>query len=613
MKKRNLIILTSILLTIILSTSYAIFVVNTNEYKASELLVSNLIYGIQIDKQNITTVTTNETKVVTIKITSLNGIDSKYSLEYRITSGNPNAKVYYLNSTPANPTGEVNKYENGSHTKEIKVVIETNSEVTVEFNVSGGYLANSTVTPSASYKAVTDKGYEVTVNISNGTVDNKTKPVEENNNLTFKITPSNGYKLDGASITGEGCPTTLTDGSLIINNVNKDMTCTVELQQAGILVADFYNKMKEQFPETIGTQRSSFSNTNTTASAYYEDGNFIESNITGADKLMDKVYYYSGAVTNNWVSFANYYWRIIRTNEDGSLRLLYAGSASAKGKTTEGYISNLKKFNETSRNTIYVGFKYGGTGSLSNNRKNSTNSTILGYDSDQKDKGSDVTLNGWYNSNIKGHYDDNAGQKNSTNHEYSDYISKTAVYCNDRGTSSYRSSGSMYYAAYDRLINNKRPSFKCGVKYTGELIESTQAKEDKFSGMNDKAKLTNPVGLITADEIVYAGGKFGTDLPSPYAYYYTNADGNSITETYYWWTMSPSDFDGGNAAVFSVFGSPQPGYLGRDHAYVSSAVRPVISLKSCVTLSNASGEVTGDKDDPFVVQPISDECAQANN
>ncbi len=37
-------------------------------------------------------------------------------------------------------------------------------------------------------------------------------------------------------------------------------------------------------------------------------------------------YYYRGAVTNNYVKFANFYWRIIRINGDGSVRIRYDGT-----------------------------------------------------------------------------------------------------------------------------------------------------------------------------------------------------------------------------------------------------------------------------------------------
>ncbi len=227
MKKRNLIILTSILLTIILSTSYAIFVVSTNEYKASELLVSSLLYGIQIDGKNENTITVSAgtTKKINVKITSLNEIDSRYSLDYKITKGD--GKVYYLSTTTDTPTGEVNKYNNNTYTKTVTVVIEAQTEMTVEFTVSGGYLANSTVTPSASYKAVTDKGYEVTVNVTGGTVDSATKQVKENDGLTFTLKATTGYNLGKATV--KDCDGTIENGVLTLKNVSKDQTCTVTI------------------------------------------------------------------------------------------------------------------------------------------------------------------------------------------------------------------------------------------------------------------------------------------------------------------------------------------------------------------------------------------------
>ncbi len=350
------------------------------------------------------------------------------------------------------------------------------------------------------------------------------------------------------------------------------------------------DKWTEEYGE-IG-KRTDFSTTYTEPSIFYEDGDFTEGG--------NKVYYFAGAVTNNWVKFAGYYWRIIRTNEDGSLRLLYGGSAADKGANDNQYIGSTRTYNGTYSNTMYVGFKYGSTGSLSSNRTNGNNSSILGTDGDTHDTGSDVTLNGWYNQNIKPTYDT--------------YISKTAVYCNDRGTSSYNLSSTMYYAAYDRLNSNKRPSYKCGVKVNGTsysgLYDSTQAEEDKFSGMNSKAKLTNPIGLITADEIVFAGGKYGTSLSSPYAYYYNNADGTkSATGSNYWWTMSPYNFISGYAYVSSVYGSNYPGYLGSDGVYGTGAVRPVVSLKSCVQFT---GDGDGSVDNPYTVS-IDDTCASADN
>ncbi len=82
-------------------------------------------------------------------------------------------------------------------------------------------------------------------------------------------------------------------------------------------------------------------------------------------------YYYRGSVANNYVLFGGYYWRIIRLNGDGSVRLLYAGETSdAEGnnlnmKLTDsslGYTNQkTSSFNSKENNPGYVGYMYGST------------------------------------------------------------------------------------------------------------------------------------------------------------------------------------------------------------------------------------------------------------
>ena len=260
------------------------------------------------------------------------------------------------------------------------------------------------------------------------------------------------------------------------------------------------------------------------------------------------VYYFAGDAKNNWVKFANFYWRIIRTNYDGSIRLLYAGTSP---DTTSGYIGK-SAFNTTKNDPMYVGYKYGTTGSLENNRLNTNNSTIKTY------------IDNWYNNNLS---------------SYSKYISTEAVYCNDRKLvpeSTYKTDGTaFYYAPFGRLNTNKTPTYNC------------TNNKDAFSGSNSEAKLTYPIGLMTADEIAYAGGKADTSLTSPYAWYYLNSSGESISGT--WWSLSPSYWLGSFSGVWLVYGSGLPGYLNGNSAALSAAVRPAVSLKSCIKYSTGNG------------------------
>ena len=110
--------------------------------------------------------------------------------------------------------------------------------------------------------------------------------------------------------------------------------------------SNLFDKILADNP-TIST-RTDFSGTNTanTTGTIYS---------TDATEDGSTVYYYSGNTTNNWVSFGGFYWRIIRTNEDGSIRILYSGTSP---DTTEGYIDT-STYNESADNPIYVGYMYG--------------------------------------------------------------------------------------------------------------------------------------------------------------------------------------------------------------------------------------------------------------
>ena len=245
-----------------------------------------------------------------------------------------------------------------------------------------------------------------------------------------------------------------------------------------------YEKILADNP-TVST-RTDFSvkNTENTTGTIYS---------TNATEDGSTVYYYSGNTTNNWVLFGGFYWRIIRTNEDGSVRLLYSGTSP---DTTEGYIG-IEEFNSSYNDPMNVGYMYGTTGSLANNRTNTNDSTIK------------QTIDTWYQNNLLTNYDK--------------YISKTAIYCNDRsvGRGTYSTSSAFHFGAFTRLATNKTPTYKCGGNTSGGLFEDTQAVEDKFSASTEgggNGKLKYPIALMTADEVAFAGGVYDTSLSSPYAW-----------------------------------------------------------------------------------------------
>ena len=272
-------------------------------------------------------------------------------------------------------------------------------------------------------------------------------------------------------------------------------------------------------------------------------------------------YYYVGDANevNNWVQFAGFYWRIIRINGDGSIRMIYQGVADSDipDETNEegtGTQIGRKAFNSSNNNNMYVGFKYGSDSSdYATTHANINNSTILGPD----DSDDTTTLNGWYRANLL---------------EYAKYIDGNAGFCGDRRVSSGTGGGTSRtdYQPYTR-IRNSSPSLSCNKNdiYT----------TDEFELGN--GALTYPIGLISADEAMFAGIPRGGSNQNNYLY----------TGQYYW-TMSPYYYNS-TARVFRVTSSGGLDYSGVNSTY---GVRPVINLKSAIAITGS-----GSKTDPFKV------------
>ena len=268
--------------------------------------------------------------------------------------------------------------------------------------------------------------------------------------------------------------------------------------------------------------------------------------------------------TWNGTTTKDIYWRIIRTNADGSIKLLYTGTSP---DTEKAYIG-MSAFNTTYNDPMYVGYKYGTTGSLKNNRLNTNDSTIKTY------------VDNWYKNNLTA---------------YTKYLSNDAVYCNDRNLASgqtYSTTSSFNYAPYERIYTNKQPTYNC------------TNMSDAFSVNNTSAKLNYPIGLMSIDELSYAGGQAQKTLTAPYAWYYTNANGESSYGIAYFWALSPYSWDGSNSRVWCVNGYGRPGYLYYNYVVDSIAVRPSVSLLSCNLISRGDGS----SENPYVVYTGSGVC-----
>ena len=411
--------------------------------------------------------------------------------------------------------------------------------------------------PSGSSSDVDSNLKTIELDLKDATADKNVKQVLKGEDVEFIVTPTNTSKTLSdltISCTNDVTPT-VSGNTLKFSNVQKGTICSVY---------EVLPTLTEQLLSDKTTRpgaRTSFSSvltTDNTKTLYTSTENGTT------------VYYFAGNATDNWVKFGknasnqDLYWRIIRTNSEGSIRLLYHGTSTT---ATDAYIGK-SAFNETYDDPMYVGYMYGTSGSLVNNRTNTTNSTIKGV------------IDTWY--------------KNNLNTNYGKYISTTAVYCNDRSNPAggYNTGNtSFYYGAYTRLIANKTPSYDC------------TTAEDKFTADSStgNGKLTYPIALMTADEVSFAGGLWATKAPT--WYYYNSANGSS-TGSEWWWLLSPRDWSGSNAYVFYVSGSSHLGYLSYGYVNGPHVVRPAISLKSCIKYSTGNGSASA----PYTIEETETGC-----
>lgn len=248
-------------------------------------------------------------------------------------------------------------------------------------------------------------------------------------------------------------------------------------------------------------------------------------------------YYYRGNVSNNYVYFGKYYWRILRINGDGSIRIVYDGtSIHENSEESEDKTIGSTAFNTSTNDNAYIGYMYGTSGA----------SSYLDAHSNKFDSILKTYIDNWYIKNFK-------------DKEEEKYIVDN-VFCNDRsfstsntGTGYALSNTSYRWDSFD----TSRVSLKC------------QNKNDRFTVRDTtigNGALTYPIAILTTDEIVLAGGH------------------KDINKTYYLhtglvdsWTLSPRFYRNGNANYRRL---RNDGVADSTYTLDSvNYVRPVINLK----------------------------------
>ena len=324
---------------------------------------------------------------------------------------------------------------------------------------------------------------------------------------------------------------------------------------------------------------------------------------------LGKSYYFRGDVDNNYVKFGTYsqdlyygkdsnskyvtrtscdniptdckklastgdnmYWRIIRINGDGSVRVIYVGTEAYANRSPGQLISHIgySAYNTNYNDNAYVGYMYGTAGSSTyeETHENTNNSTIKTF------------IDNWYKNYLS---------------NYASYL-QDAIYCNDRSFSSYigefkglefNGSGAGNGMLEDETENTAYASLARNTIYRLPSLKCTNVN-DRFtvSASNGNGALTYPIGLITTDEAVLAGlgwvQYIGLEVEA-----YINQELSYLPSA---WTMTPVLYDG-----YSEIDQ-----LGSHIEYVLSStansVNPVISLKPDAITSG-----DGTMNNPFTV------------
>lgn len=243
-----------------------------------------------------------------------------------------------------------------------------------------------------------------------------------------------------------------------------------------------------------------------------EKPNFLNPSVT-ADGLYktsynnNSIYYYRGVVNNNYVRFGNFIWRIVSINDNNTIKLVLEKSAG-----TAKYANYSSTFDD-------AGFEFE-------------------YYYKMVDNNITIYLDKWYKTQIV----DKGLDK---------YV-VTSKFCND--ASFIKDGNNYYFGAYTRTVDEGKPSLLCPDNTSG------------FGGTYERK-----IGLLTADEVVMAGGAYNTNNHNYYLYNGEN-----------FFTMSPSHHEQSKMNLFMVNNN---GSLVPTLTNSSYGIRPTINIDGTIFVS----------------------------
>ena len=243
-----------------------------------------------------------------------------------------------------------------------------------------------------------------------------------------------------------------------------------------------------------------------------------------------KIIYYRGKIDNNFIIFENYCWQIIRTTDDGSFKLIFAGTPTDNKclAVDQGMwiLENKVKFN-LGTTTNDLGYMI----SDDDGNVNALNSNIK------------TEVDNWFSANFQNNLD-----------HFSD-----TIFCNDREYETVNT----HYLGWKRLQEGT-PDYHC------HDINDSFSVTDIGNG-----KLQYPVALINTDELIYAGAQYAEVDPDNYY------DSWTLLHAAYW-AMTPNSSN-------KILYPNSLGYINRNSTNASSGVRPVIAISIDTYLLSGDG------------------------
>ena len=297
-----------------------------------------------------------------------------------------------------------------------------------------------------------------------------------------------------------------------------------------------------------------------------------EKNMSVATDDYGTSYYYRGNVIDNYVNFAGMCWRAVRIAGDGSIKLILEDQDSTCATSDGNW--NIPTTTGGTTKTGNFGYKQHTANTLtaSDGTKNSSTKYLMNYlnGGTNKNKSMATAFKNFQTGPIANYLDKlKAGDWCLADKAYATSSDNTTALTSQEMLDKQIKGTTFYYDSNVRLEGKttKEPTLKCN-----------GTNMSKFANNTDMY-----VGTLTADEIVYAGGKVGTNNRD---YYLINDYQKS--KSLYFWSLSPSDFDGDYGSAFSV----------RSYGYVDlydvnngdyRSFRPAVSLKSSVQITGGNG------------------------